>query len=85
MNIIPLGSFFREKRGSCPMYKVMSVSSLCEHEEAQCDTDFICDGDLKCCEDERCGVSKCTKPVIEVEKPVRSLGKNYAIFFDGFE
>jgi len=71
------GSFFREKRGNCPMYKVISPSALCEQEVAECNTDFVCDGDLKCCEDKRCGVLKCTKPdpefELEIEKPPRSL------------
>ena len=60
------------------MYKVMSWSALCEQEKAECDTDYVCDGDLKCCEDERCGVSKCTKPIIDVVKQVRFLGRSLA-------
>ncbi|XP_065072398.1 agrin-like isoform X2 [Rhopilema esculentum] len=66
------GSFFLEKSGSCPVYKVMSRSALCDQELAECDIDYVCDGDLKCCEDERCGVSKCTKPVRDVQPTWRT-------------
>ena len=56
------------------MYKVNTGNSLCDQEESQCETDYDCIGHLKCCEGERCGVSKCIKPLTEVINPVRQLG-----------
>ena len=55
------------------MYRVMSASAICEQEESECDYDDACSGNLKCCEGERCGISKCIEPITNVV-PTRRIG-----------
>ena len=51
----------------------MSTSAICEQEESECDSDDACSGNLKCCEGERCGTSKCIEPVRDIV-PTRRIG-----------